>query len=761
MISFGGDDLWRRIGEAAQGDGVCIAEDIGFEVLDALGLDTPFRIYADGPDALEGVELDRFPGGEIVVKAVCPALVHKTEAGAVLRLPKDKAGIEKAMRAMGERVGRALGEGAGKIRYALHECVSVAEAPGNTFLMGLRNTPDFGPVLVLGMGGIYSEFWAEHLRQEQGLSFFSVPFEGGAIERAGLELNAAVKLGTAGFRGRAPVLSIDGLMDALQRFSKLGEAMPEWFSECEINPLVVSGGRIRPLDVRMVKGNPGYRRPVQKDISFLKHLLLPKSIAIAGVSERMNPGHIILKQLLDDGFDPEKIFVIKPGIDTLEGVKAVPAPLALPECADVLVAGISAANTKALLQSCIAHEKARCVVLISGGLEEKEGGRVIADELVLMLEQARAQGKDAPVVLGGNCLGFRSLPARCDAIFIPRYKLPSVQVSSETLSSMALVSQSGAFAIARLSKMPYLAPRYLITLGNQMDIGASDVLRALEQDSSIQTVGMYIEGFKEMDGTWLMETAGRMIGRGKSVILYRGGQNADGKQAALSHTARVAGDHRILVSRARGAGVLLCESIEDFEDLCSLFWCLERRDVQGRGLGVVTNAGFECVAAADAAGPGRLSAFAPVTHTKILQILAERHLDLIVDVHNPLDLTPMCDDAGYEACVRAVLEDSSVHSAIVGCVPLSPAICTLAQGAGHAEDMRGDSSVVQRMKRIWHDTQKALAVVVDSGTLYDAMAGELMAAGMPVFRHMDRAARILGRYVDERLRIQAIHQGKE
>jgi acyl-CoA synthetase (NDP forming) len=121
-------------------------------------------------------------------------------------------------------------------------------------------------------------------------------------------------------------------------------------------------------------------------------------------------------------------------------------------------------------------------------------------------------------------------------------------------------------------------------------------------------------------------------------------------------------------------------------------------------------------------------------------------------VRNPLDLTPITDDGGFADAVACVLADPAVDLALVGAVPLTPALATLAAGPGHAEDAAAPEALGPRLARLYATTTKAWVVVVDGGALYDPLAALLEGAGVPVFRSADRALRALGAYAGWRLK---------
>jgi acyl-CoA synthetase (NDP forming) len=167
---------------------------------------------------------------------------------------------------------------------------------------------------------------------------------------------------------------------------------------------------------------------------------------------------------------------------------------------------------------------------------------------------------------------------------------------------------------------------------------------------------------------------------------------------------------------------------------------LDGRRVDGLSLGVVSNAGFECVAVADSLRPLRLAPLEADTRRRLDAIFDRARIAGFVDVHHPLDLTPIAGDEAFAAAVEAVLDDPGVDVALVGCVPLTAALATL------PDEVEREGGVTARLAALWRDSDKAWVAVVDSGALYDPFASALAAAGVPVFRSADRAARLLARY---------------
>jgi acyl-CoA synthetase (NDP forming) len=696
-----------------------------------LGIGAPAHVVV----APEGTvpPLAGLPGDRVVVKVLAAGVAHKSDRGGVRVVAREAAAVTAAVAGMTpEFSGEALRG------WLVAEHVPHNEQPGGEILFGFRRTAAFGPVLVLGLGGSSAEWLAQSLPP--------LVQRAAGPERVPVAEPVVAAL-TAGVRGAPPAVALPTLEGFLARAAAGIAALPEDVVELEINPLVFTARGPVALDALARLGRlpaPAAPRPLAQ----VARLLRPRSIAVAGVSERLNPGRVIVRNVLAAGFPAGAVTVVKPGAAEVDGCRAVPSVAELPGRVDLLVLSLSAEAAPAVLEEVVARGAAEAVILIPGGLGERAGSERLAARLTAAIADGRRRG-DGPVVNGGNSMGIRSLPGRYDATFIPGYK--SSPAPDATAVPLAVLSQSGAFAIARLDRLTRFRPQYLVTLGNQADLTAGDYLACWQDDPGIAVVACYLEGFQPGDGARFLAAAARIRARGGAVVLYLGGRTPAGAAAAASHTAALAPDHAVAGALAREAGVLQAGTFEEFEDLVRLAVALRGRRLEGRRLGAVSNAGFECVAAADHQGPFTFPELGPATVEKVRALLAERRLEGVVGVRHPLDLTPITDDAGFAAAVEAVLADPAVDLGLVGAVPLTPALATLAPGAGHGEDASAPGALGPRLARLYAATSKAWVVVLDGGHLYDPLAGLLEAAGMAVFRSVDRALAALAAYAAHRL----------
>ena len=146
-----------------------------------------------------------------------------------------------------------------------------------------------------------------------------------------------------------------------------------------------------------------------------------------------------------------------------------------------------------------------------------------------------------------------------------------------------------------------------------------------------------------------------------------------------------------------------------------------------------------------------LAAFTDATKARLAAALAPLGIDKLQDVKNPLDTTPVADDAVFAACARAILEDPGVDCAVISPVPMTAALRTLPAGPGTLDDIRDPDSTPSRLIELFKATDKPLVVNIDAGPAYDPLAAMLSAAGVLVFRHSDDAVKFLRRYIAARL----------
>jgi acetyltransferase len=200
-------------------------------VLAAYGIPVMDGRLARSPD--EVAALARRWGDRLALKIVSADISHKSDVGGV-RLGVSPAEAPEAARAMLARVAAARPQA--RITGVL---VQPMVPPGVEMLLGAVGDPQFGPLVMVGFGGIYVE-----VQRDTAARLAPVT----AIEAATMlnELRLAPVL--AGIRG-APPADRAALVEAIARFARLAADLPE-LAEVEINPLMVSPGGVVAIDAR-------------------------------------------------------------------------------------------------------------------------------------------------------------------------------------------------------------------------------------------------------------------------------------------------------------------------------------------------------------------------------------------------------------------------------------------------------------------------------------------------------------------------------
>ena len=479
-----------------------------------------------------------------------------------------------------------------------------AKPPAVELRISLNNTREFGMVLSAGLGGLDAELDEANFRKDRASVYAAAELTDAddflCLFRRTL---AYQKLAGAAKRGGVP-LPDDRLKACFERMLALASchsagdpATPFVPRALELDPVHI-GAELVVRTARCEFGAPVAGR-LSRPIHKIDKLIHPASIGIIGVSARsMNFGRIILRNLMGSGYGKERMTIIRPGEKEIDGVKCVESLKTLDGKLDLLIVAIAADAVYALVDEIIETDAAESVMLIPGGLGETKKSREPAAALAVRINAAHGKEGGGPIFLGANCLGVVSHPGSYDSWFIPLERLPKPQKKAERNSVM--LSQSGAFMITRLSQNPWLDPRYMLALGNQTDLTHGDMLSYFSGRPEIDTIGIYVEGFKDLDGLDFAKAVRKAVVNGKQVVVYKSGKTAPGVGGVLGHTASIAGGPTLFDSVVRHAGAIVAGDFSAFDDLFYLAGALHRKTIGGKRLGGISCAGFEAIGIADA-----------------------------------------------------------------------------------------------------------------------------------------------------------------
>jgi acetate---CoA ligase (ADP-forming) len=503
-------------------------------------------------------------GYPVALKVCSEAVLHKTDQGGVILDIKDAGTLKQSVRDIHTR-----------FRKTPHRLLVQKMAPaGIELILGARRDPIFGPVILAGIGGIFTEVFCDTALE---LAPLSIPNALAMLDR--LRGEALLK----GFRGQIPpdlkavakaITALSGLM--LKRSDIL---------EIDINPLIVSAKGALAVDalVRLADRN---KTETSESLApqTIDPFFNPGSIALIGASRSHGKGgNIILRNIMKAGFKGA-LYPINPsghdilGIQTYRNVRDIPGPV------DLAMIVIPKAAVHEALEDCAA-KGVKAVILSTGGYSDigAKGAREQKD----LVETVRKKGLR---LMGPNSIGT----------IHPGAGLATSIVGLEPIGSggVSLIGQSGVFSSGWGRWIADFRPFGLskvACIGNKGDVNESDLLEYLADDDETATIGMYLEGI--IDGERFMKAAAR-ASTCKPVVVVKSGRTEAGAQAIASHTGSLAGSDVVFDAVCRRTGMMRVHDSEAFFDCLAAFESLPLP--RSNRLGVLSITGMGCVVSTDA-----------------------------------------------------------------------------------------------------------------------------------------------------------------
>jgi acyl-CoA synthetase (NDP forming) len=224
------------ITEAKKQNRSALDEQAGKALLAEFGVAVPQSAMVAGADEVgQKTKSLKFP---VVVKVMSPDILHKSDAGGVKVGLQSAAEVESAIRAMMQQPAIA----AARIDGFLVEEMA---PPGQEMVIGGLRDPQFGPLVMVGLGGIFVEVLAD-------VSFRICPITRLDAQEMLAELKGAAIL--KGARGRKAV-SQDAIVDALLKVGGENGLLLRHaadIKEADINPLIVSESGAVAVDARFI-----------------------------------------------------------------------------------------------------------------------------------------------------------------------------------------------------------------------------------------------------------------------------------------------------------------------------------------------------------------------------------------------------------------------------------------------------------------------------------------------------------------------------
>lgn len=549
-----------------------LSEPASKEIVAAYGVRVPIERLGEDPGcAVRAADAIGYP---VVLKLTGDGIAHKTERNLVRLGVADARSVEEEARAL---LALARPEDG-----AVSVLVAEQVRGQRELIAGFVRDPQFGPCVMLGLGGILAEAVGD-------VVFAVAPLSRGEAF-AMVEGLATRNLLLQPHRGE-PAIDREALADVLEGLSRLALERPD-IESVDLNPLIVAGDQPIAVDALVERriGAVDECDPLPEPLSDaavlerFRPLFHPRGVIVAGVSSHPGKfGFVTFHNLLRCDFRG-RLFGVKPDAAEVLGHQTYSSVNDLPDdaVADLVFMCTPNKVNVDLLRGCAKRGVRAAFVTSAGYAEAGEEGKALQRELVEVAAELDM------LLIGPNGQGVISTPeSMCAQIVPPNPPAGRIGVASQ---SGNLVSSYLNYAVASgvgISKA--------VSLGNSAQTGLADLLEYFAADPDTDVVLTYVEGIAE--GPRFRRAAERLT-RIKPLVLVKGGARAEGQRAAASHTGALASDDRVFDGLCRQLGVLRAPTIEEaFEWAATL---ATQPLPRGRRVVIFTSVGGWGVLAADA-----------------------------------------------------------------------------------------------------------------------------------------------------------------
>ena len=420
----------------------------------------------------------------------------------------------------------------------------------------------------------------------------------------------------------------------------------------------------------------------------LHALFDPRSVAVVGASNDPSKwGQWVARSALL-GAHRRSVFLVNRSGGTVLGQEAYRSIDELPEPPEQVVLAIPASAFEETVDASLAAG-AKAIVAITAGLGESSADGSRREQVVV--ERVRAAGA---VLVGPNCMGLYDGQAELD-----------LASSDFAPGDLGLISQSGNLAIevSLLGKEVGLGISRFVSIGNQADLEAAELVEELAGHEPTRVIGVYLEDFR--DGRRFAHAAAEA---GKPVVLLAGGTSEVGVRAARSHTGALVSESAAITAACRAAGIVRVTSPRELVEVAQLL--LAPDPPRGPRVAIVTDGGGSAVVAADLASAAGLEL--PPFSEELTQRLSAA-LPPNATTTNPVDFAGAGEQdlSSYERVPRLLLESGEVDSVLLtgylgGYSATSDELrepeTEAARGLARAAREAGRTAVVQTM--YWQET---------------------------------------------------------
>lgn len=617
----------QNIVESSKGNPRVITEESSKEILSEYGIKVPKYALVTNSD--EAVQKSKEIGFPLVAKIVSPEILHKTDVGGVKVGLSSEDEVKKAFDDMFNRL---------KEKFDVKGVLLEEMVPkGVELIVGLQNDSQFGPSIMVGLGGIYTELFKD-------VSFRVLPVT--KNEAAKMLESLRGKDILKGFRGSTPV-DLDMLSEAIVNIGTLGVDMAGKYESIDFNPVVVYPDSYYVVDAKIIlkdKSSDDAISMASPDSSYMDLFFNAKSVALIGASPEIGKiGNSVMESLAKHDYKGKVYPVNAKGYPEIMGVKAYKNLMDIEDPVDVVIVTVDLKFVPDLLVEC-GKKNIHNMVIISGGGKELGGERAAIEKRVQDLSRELKVR-----IIGPNCIGIFNGENRLDCAFQGHLRMLRPKQGN-----VSFLSQSGTVGIAFMETSDAFGLSKMISYGNRSDVDEADMIHYLAQDPSTNVIGLYVEGLG--DGRKFMNSAKNVIKQyQKPIVVFKNGRSTKGAKQAASHTGSLGGSFAVISGAFEQTGII---SVDSYEELTSALKALTWQPVpKGNKIAMVTNGAGPIIAAID--NFERLNLELAQLSDQTMKSFKE-HYPATYVIGNPCDVTGSASADDYRFAIQAFLDDPNI-----------------------------------------------------------------------------------------------------
>ncbi|MBN1636335.1 MAG: CoA-binding protein [Deltaproteobacteria bacterium] len=441
----------------------------------------------------------------------------------------------------------------------------------------------------------------------------------------------------------------------------------------------------------------------------------PDGVAIVGATPNPRKGGYHILNNTINGYKTGKIYPINPKYDSMLGLPCYPDIDSIPDDFELAIYFISARFLPDTIRECSRKNVKGIIIESAGFAEVGEDGRRLQNECLKLAREYNIR------LWGPNCMGLLDGYRRHVFSFIRSTAWKSLMVPG----NVSMIVQSGMLSSGLLMMVLErggIGINKICSIGNKCDVHETDLLEYLINDDLTDVIGLYVESFA--DARRFMQLARSTH---KPIVVLKGGRSPEGAQAAISHTASIAGNHAIINSAFKQAGIIQVFDINELMDFLRGFSKIKDSRNDG-GTAIITFSGGGGIVTADFLNDYGLplAHFSDETLKSIKSIFPQW-----MDPTNPLDLWPAIELNGvekvYETAIDALAKDDNVDSIILhlfaNWIPSS--------------SLKTACALKDQQKK------PVIAWLVGMGSAFHTFRNEVEDMGIPIFDEIGRCAGFL------------------